>query len=139
MKSYSRLFLLIIVAFVLVDTSQAQVAPKVEVLNLTIKLKDNFNPDFKLCMTIETKELLEFSWTKGKFKTSVSVLLDEAKGEDYRLAFTIKENYEDRKVYSGEIKPNLKLDKPYDMTFIASSAFQNFYDQSLLLSKQPCK
>jgi len=128
-----------ILVFVLPLNSFAQTQSKQEVLTLTIKLKDEFNPDFKLCMAIEANVPLEVSWTKGELKSSISALLREAEGEDYRVKFTLKEGTAEKTIYSGMIEPKLKLEKPYETTFVASSLFKNYYSQSLLLSKEACK
>ena len=125
--------------FFALSNSIAQTKSKQEVLTLTIKLQDEFNPDFKLCMPIEADVPLEISWTKGEFKSSISALLRKPEGEDYRVQFTLKEGTAESTIYSGMVEPKLKLEKPYETTFVASSLFKNYYTQSLLLSKEACK
>ena len=135
----TSLALAFLLFFALSLNSFAQTKPKPEVLTLTVKLQDEFNPDFKLCMPIEAEVPIEISWTKGEIKSSISALLRKPEDEDYRVKFTLKEGTAESTIYSGMIEPKLKLEKPYETTFVASSLFKNYYTQSLLLSKEACK
>ena len=135
----TSLALAFLLFFAASHNSLAQTKPKQEVLTLTIKLQDEFNPDFKLCMPIEADVPIEISWAKGELKSSISALLRKPEGEDYRVKFTLKEGTAENTIYSGMIEPKLKLEKPFETTFVASSLFKNYYTQSLLLPKEACK
>ncbi|HMS40100.1 MAG TPA: hypothetical protein PKE69_07745 [Pyrinomonadaceae bacterium] len=106
---------------------------------MTIKLQDEFNPDFKLCMPIEEDVPIEFSWTNGEIKSSISALLRKPEGEIYRVKFTLKEGTAESIIYNGMVEPKLKLEKVFEQTIIESSIFEQYYTKSLLLSKKPCK
>ena len=127
-----------ILVFILSLNSSSQTQPKPEILTLTVKLENRYNPDFKLCLPIETNVPIEVSWTKGEIKSSISAVLYEPEGEVYRVKFTHTEGTAEKTIYSGMVEPKLKLEKPFEDTFIASLTFKNFYTQSLLLSKEAC-
>ncbi len=131
------LTLFLVFAFSINSSAQTQSKPKI--LTLTIKLEDEFNPNFKLCMPIEADVPIEVSWTKGEIKSSISALLRKPEGEFYRVKFTLKEGTAESTIYNEMVEPKLKLEKIFEQTFIASSVFENYYTKSLLLSKKACK
>lgn len=139
----TNLFVLVVLTlfsvFAFSINSSAQTQSKPKVLTLTIKLQDEFNPDFKLCMPIESDVPIEVSWTNGEIKSSISALLRKPEGEFYRVKFTVKEGTAESTIYNGMVEPNLKLEKVFEKTFIASSIFEEYYTMSLLLSKKACK
>lgn len=101
---------------------------------MSVNLQDRNNPDFKICMRIKTDVPFHIEWTNGTIRNTLAGKLGKPEDDAYPLNLTVTEGAD----YSGTTGFKLKLDKPIDEDFVASSAFNVIYHQKVALSKKGC-
>jgi hypothetical protein len=108
-------------------------------LALSVDLRDRNNPDFRVCMLIRVGNPLQIEWTNGTIKSHISGLLKDPEDDVYPLSFSVEEQTARGPEYSQTTVLNLKLGKPDESNFIASSTFNVVYNQVVLLTTKGCR
>jgi hypothetical protein len=104
---------------------------------LSVKLKDRYNADFRVCTLVRIHAPLQIEWTHGAIKSRMSALLGEPEGDVYPLSFAIEETAESQ--YSESTVLKLKLGKTDKSESVVSSAFNDIHEESVLLTQKGCE
>lgn len=104
-------------------------------LNLTVQINDPYNPDFKFCTPATINEPFQISWTNGKVRNKISMILQRFENDEYLLNFAMSE-FVSKENNLKDSWPNLKLklDKPFGWGPI--SGF--LYMRQVVLSTEAC-
>ena len=83
-------------------------------LNLSVKINDPYNPDFKFCTPVTVNEPFRISWTNGEVRSKISMILQRSVNDEYLLNFAMSE-FVSKQNNLKDSWPDLKLklDKPY--------------------------
>jgi len=107
-------------------------------LALSVRLKDRYNPDFKICTAAAIHTPLKIEWTQGTVRSRITEVLAEPKGDRYSLALTIEEGLGDSPEYSESTVLRLALDKPNESYSVVSSLFHDIHEETVLLTQKGC-
>jgi hypothetical protein len=130
---------LVICLLVVVLTPYAFGEAKTSVFSVSVKLKDRYSPDFKVCTAIRVDAPLQIEWTNGAIKSRISGRLGTPEGNDYPLTFSLEEETGEGPQFSETEGLKLKLGKPEESDFVASSLFNDVHHRSVLLTSEGCQ
>jgi hypothetical protein len=108
-------------------------------LGLSVTLKDRYNSDFRVCTLVAVNVPLQIEWTYGPFKSRISGLVGEPTGDVYPLSFSVEEGTAQGPQYSETIGLKLTLEKPIESEHVASGAFNDVHEESVLLTQKGCQ
>lgn len=106
-----------------------------DTLTLTVEINDLYNPDFKFCTPVTLNEPVRISWTNGKVRSKISMILQRSVNEKYLLNISISEfvsKQNNLKDSSPELK--IKLNKPFGWAPISGFV----YNRQVVLSTGTC-
>lgn len=108
-------------------------------LGLSVKLRDRYNSDFRVCTLVSVQVPLQIEWTYGPLKSRISGLLGEPTDDVYPLSFSVEEGTAEGPQYSETLGLNLKLGRPDESESVASSTFNDVHQESVLLTQKGCE
>ena len=124
---------------VVIMTPYAFGAAEGATFGLSVKLKDRYNPDFKVCTLARLHVPLHIEWIQGTIKSRISGLLGEPEGDVYPLSFSIEEGVGETPQYSESTVLELKFGKTDKSYSIVSSAFNDIHEENVLLAQKGCE
>jgi hypothetical protein len=104
-----------------------------------VKLKDRYNPDFRVCTLVRIHVPVRIEWTHAAIKSRIKGLLGEPEGCVYPLSFSIEEGTGESPQYSESTVLELELGKTNKSNSVVSSAFNDIHEESVLLTQKGCE
>jgi hypothetical protein len=86
-------------------------------LYLTVRLQDNFNPDFIACVPVRVDEPFTVSWVQNGDRNIISGALHRPEAGKYPLELKTEEWHGGKPAFLGHTRPALKLDEPFVTDF----------------------
>jgi hypothetical protein len=109
------------------------------VMSVSVRLKDRYNPDFRLCTSIRADAPLQIEWTNGTIKSRILGRLSAPEGDVYPLTFSMEVQTAEGPQFSETEGLKLRLGKPDEADFVTSSLFNDVHHRSVLLTNEGCE
>jgi hypothetical protein len=105
----------------------------------SVRVKDRYNPDFRVCSIIGSETPFKIEWANGPIKNKITGQLGKTDGEVYPLTFLLEEFVKGEQQFSSTEGLKLKLESLTEEDFVASSLFNDVHHLSALLTRHGCQ